>query len=99
MSDVVLTTCEDCNGYGARIVSSRHYHSRWDSEPPEYYNEELPCEMCAGTGRMIVEGKPITLEDLDCMCGDSIGAETSEASRSKADSTPLASWSKGQNTP
>lgn len=68
MSDPIFVTCEDCDGYGARVVPPRyHIHGRWDVDPPEYYNEEVPCEMCDGTGRMIAEGDPITLENLEMM--------------------------------
>lgn len=62
----ILTECEQCKGYGAIIVPSRQFHSKWDTDPPEYYNEEEPCPTCKGTGKEeFVPGEAVTLEDLE----------------------------------
>lgn len=63
--DPIFVPCPLCNGSAVMVVPSRHFHSKWDVDPPEYYNEEVPCPECEGSGEVQTEGEPITLEELD----------------------------------
>lgn len=64
MTDPIFVECSQCEGYGAIVVPSRQFHSKWDTDPPEYYNEEEPCPTCGGTGKEEIQGEPITLDDI-----------------------------------
>lgn len=69
MADPIIIPCPLCDGSAVIVLPSRHFHSKWDVDPPEYYNEEEPCPECCGTGRVLHEGDPITLEELDAAHG------------------------------
>lgn len=68
MADPIFVPCPMCHGSAVIVVPSRQTHSKWDVDPPEYYNEEDECPECGGTGEVETEGDPITLEELDQAC-------------------------------
>jgi hypothetical protein len=63
MTDLLLVPCPECNG---SAVSPR---AVWVYEHGcafgHYDTEEDPCPACEGAGQTLVEGEPITMDDLE----------------------------------
>ena len=57
--DVRIVPCDACGTEG-RIYRTRSGHPN----DPDWIDLG-PCDVCAGTGGMMIEVEPITLEDLD----------------------------------
>lgn len=57
----IIVLCECCGSEG-RI----YRRASWlDSDAGPGEIDDGPCEACDGTGREMIEGEPITMEDLD----------------------------------
>jgi DnaJ-class molecular chaperone len=58
MDNLILVTCPHCNGAAVTVHASRY----GDFDPIEE-----SCPECEGAGQLLVEGEPITMEDLENM--------------------------------
>jgi hypothetical protein len=60
MCDLIIIRCRSCGSEGR--IYRQGIASRWALEPVEI--DEGQCPDCDGTGGEMIEGEPITLDDL-----------------------------------
>lgn len=65
MADPILVLCETCGSEGRIIVRCMAYEPGCATPHHHGERDEGECPDCEGTGYALIEGEPITLEDLE----------------------------------
>ena len=63
-TEELLTVCENCDGAGEFVSQHITGYDPRDGSPLGW-EDQYPCPDCDGTGRVLTEVEPITLDDLE----------------------------------